>query len=263
MASEGFASIPAGGFTMGADDGPHPEDGEGPARPVRLSAYAIARTAVSVGEFAAFAAATGHVTLAEQAGRSLVFQGQLADPAAHPPASAAAPWWRIVEGASWRRPNGRALGANDLPAVHIALADARAYCDWAGARLPTEAEWERAAQGPPGAPHIWSGRFPDTPTNAPGPAPVGAGAANEAGLIHACGNVWEWTNDRFTRLHSPRGETDPNGPLNGETFVVKGGSFLCCPSYCARFRPSSRRGEVPDATASNLGFRVAAAKPRE
>lgn len=242
---------------MGADDGPHPEDGEGPKREVMLAAYRIRRNVVSAGDFSAFVEATGYVTTAERAGGSFVFQGQLAAPDAHPAPNAATPWWRWVIDASWRSPTGAGPSDCELPAVHISLHDASAYCEWTGEALPTEAQWEKAAQSDDdSAPHIWKGRFPDAPAAPPGPVKVGAGAPNRFGLKHACGNVWEWTADRFTRLHSPRRSENPRGPLNGETFVVKGGSFLCCPSYCARFRPSSRRAEPASGAAGNLGFRT-------
>lgn len=258
MESDAFADIPAGSFTMGADDAPHPEDGESPAREVCLRAYRIATRAVSVRDFAHFVTRTAYETTAEKMGGSLVFKGQLCTPDAHPAPSAEAPWWHWVAGASWRNPVGGGQSEGHLPVVHIALADAAAYCEWSGTRLPTEAQWERAAQPRNAiAPHIWQGRFPDAPKAPPGPVSVEEGDPNGFGLVHACGNVWEWTADRFTRLHSPRMTNDPTGPLNGEKYVVKGGSFLCCPSYCARFRPSSRRAEWPDATTSHLGFRVA------
>lgn len=243
---------------MGTCDGPHPEDGEGPTRRVALDAYEIATTAVSNAEFGEFVLATGYTTEAERCGRSQVFQGQLSRPEVHDVASPLAPWWRWVEGANWRRPDGTHECMDELPVVHVSLADARAYCAWRGFRLPTEAEWECSASDQSGiTPHVWRGSFPDAPYEAPGPRPVAAAEPNCFGLRHACGNVWEWTADRFTRLHSPRPERNPTGPLNGAEFVVKGGSFLCSPSYCSRFRPSSRRGEMPQATTSHLGFRVA------
>lgn len=258
MAPDDLIAIPAGRFSMGAADGPHPEDGEGPVRRVRLSAYRIAPAAVSVAEFQVFATATGHVTSAERSGHSFVFAGQLADPDAHPAPAPATPWWRAVRGATWRTPSGQAPGDPSLPVVHVTWADAQAYCDWARARLPTEAEWERAAAPVQAHPHIWQGRFPNRPAAVAAPLPARSGTANANGLYHACGNVWEWVRDRFTHLHGPQDLHDPKGPLNGATRVVKGGSFLCCPSYCARFRPSSRRAKHPGASASNLGFRIAA-----
>lgn len=251
-----FVRIPAGDFRMGAMDAPHPEDGEGPERQVELSEFFIRRATVTNAHFAEFTGATGYLTQAEERGASHVFQGQLEKPEQFSIISSAAPWWRNVEGASWRFPNGHAAAIPDLPVVHIARGDAIAFCKWAGTRLPSEAEWERAACGTsPAGINIWLGRFPDVPSGRPGPLPANSGKTNPAGLNHCCGNVWEWVSDRFTSLHSPRRLTNPKGPLNGAEYVVKGGSFLCCPSYCARFRPSSRRAEVPEATTSHLGFR--------
>jgi len=243
---------------MGAVDGPHPEDGEAPARAIHQSAYRIGRTTITNRVFSKFVSVTGYQTLAEQHGGSHVFQGQLSDPEQHPLIATIAPWWRWVTGASWRKPDGRHDAQDNLPVVHVSLADALAFCDWSGTRLPTEAEWEQAAGSQKGiTPHIWQGEFPNDPLVPPGPRPANDAIANEFGVIHACGNVWEWTADRFTKLHSPRPDFNPKGPLNGQQFVVKGGSFLCSPSYCARYRPSSRRAESPDATTSHLGFRVA------
>lgn len=251
-----FTQIPTSTFTMGAEDGPHPEDGEGPPRNVTLQAFSIRSTTVTNALFARFAEATGYVTLAEERGASHVFQGQLPQPNTYPIVSTTAPWWRNVTGANWRLPDGHTSAQPDLPVVHIAMVDAQAFCDWAGTRLPSEAEWERAAQDTtPEGIHIWQGRFPDLPAAIPGPVAASTGMPNALGLHHCLGNVWEWTADRFTNLHSPRGLKDPQGPLNGSDRVVKGGSFLCCPSYCARFRPSSRRAEDPQATTSHLGFR--------
>ncbi|WP_146347136.1 formylglycine-generating enzyme family protein [Phaeobacter marinintestinus] len=258
-----FAEIPEGAFTMGADAAPHPEDGEGPAREIWLNAFEISKTTITNAAFAAFVEATGHVTVAERNKASQVFKGQLADPDAHPIISQIAPWWRLVEGANWRHPNGSDAARPDDPVVHIARSDAIAYCGWSGTRLPTEAEWERAAGPQTGiTPHIWQGTFPDAPTHPPRPRAATDGQANAFGCVHACGNVWEWTADRFTRLHSPRPDKNPSGPLNGANYVVKGGSFLCSPSYCARFRPSSRREETGDATTCHLGLRVVRDPPR-
>ncbi len=257
MKAELFAAIPSGTFRMGAEDGPHPEDGEGPVRSVSLSAFSIARATVTNADFRAFADATGYLTDAERAGQSFAFAGQLSDPDRHNAAVAATPWWRAVSGANWRAPIGDGPSDPSFPVVHVSWADAQAYCDWSATRLPSEAEWERAAAPAPDNPHIWRGQFPGGPDNVPGPVAAISGQENRHGLYHACGNVWEWVADRFTRLHGPRPARDPTGPLNGTSRVVKGGSFLCCPSYCARFRPSSRRAEHPGATASNLGFRVA------
>lgn len=254
--TEGYVQIPAGTFRMGSDSPPHPEDGENPSREVSVSAFEIASTSVSNAQFKTFIAASGYLTTAERQGLSLVFAGQLDDPESRAIADPATPWWRIVPGACWWQPNLKEADA-DLPVVHVSLEDARAYCTWSGTRLPTEAEWEFAASlYGQGTRHIWRGTFPSAPDGAVGPIPV-CSTATASGLHHMCGNTWEWTADRFSRLHSPRAVRDPTGPLNGERQVLKGGSFLCCPSYCARFRPSSRRPEYPGVTASHTGFRVA------
>lgn len=253
-----FVQIAAGAFVMGAEDAPHPEDGEGPRRSVALGAYRIAACAVSNADFAGFVAATGYVTTAEERGNSHVFFAQLTEPDLHPTPLAEAPWWRAVQGAQWRRPNGSTDARPKDPVVHVSFRDALAYSAWRQARLPTEAEWERAAQGSARQPlNIWSGGFPDAPEGVPGVRPVSDGPPNPQGLIHACGNVWEWTADGFGRLHSPRPVRNPTGNLRAHARVVKGGSYLCAPSYCARFRPSARRPEDPQATTGHMGFRIA------
>ncbi|MEX0284509.1 MAG: formylglycine-generating enzyme family protein [Paracoccaceae bacterium] len=253
-----FASVAKQSFAMGAMDGPHPEDGEGPRRKITLDTYEIATTTVSNRDFEVFVGATGYVTEAERNEGSQVFAGQLTDPDAHAVITPVTPWWRWVRGACWLFPDGGDRADPDLPVVHVSWRDAMAYSAWSEARLPTEAEWEAGAGDQSGInPHIWSGTFPDGPEKPPSPISVRDAVPNPLGLLHACGNVWEWTADRFTRLHSPRPDHNPKGPLNGDLRVVKGGSFLCSPSYCARFRPSSRRGENPGATTSHLGFRLA------
>lgn len=250
--------IKAGAFVMGADNAPHPEDGEGPARRVHLKTYRIGACAISNAQFAKFIRATGYVTTAERRGSSHVFYLHVPQPGDHPIPLSEAPWWRDVQGAHWRMPNGFTEARPDHPVTHIAFADAQAYCDWSGTRLPTEAEWECAAQGSDLASiNIWEGAFPDAPAKAPGTCATDDAKPNAKGLYHGCGNVWEWTADGFGRLHSPRDAHNPSGHLRSQNKVVKGGSYLCAPSYCARFRPSSRRPESPVATTGHLGFRVA------
>lgn len=244
---------------MGAGDGPHPEDGEGPQRPVDLDAYQISATAVSNADFGAFVDATGHRTHAERSGASHVFAGHLDNPDRFRVALADAPWWRVVPGANWRVPFGTGAAIPDHPVVHVSFIDAVAYCAWSGTRLPTEAEWECAVRAGAGQAdrNIWRGSFPDAPDGIPGPVPVAMGQPNANGIFHGCGNVWEWVSDGFSRLHSPRIARNPSGNLAAVNRVVKGGSYLCCPSYCSRFRPSSRRDEAPDATTGHMGFRIA------
>jgi len=290
-----LVAIEGAEFTMGSDRH-YPE--EAPARRVSVDDFRMNRTQVTNREFAAFARATGYRTVAE---RPL-------DPAAFPDAPAEnlqpgsmvftgtpgpvdlrhiSQWWAWVPGANWRRPFGPGstiADRADHPVVHVAHEDAAAYADWAGCRLPTEAEWEFAARGgrhaasftwgdqpePAGA-HLanyWHGDFPWRA--APGygsTTPVGSFPANGFGLYDMAGNVWEWTDDWYTTFDEAPGCCVPGDPEQasiepGSEFavprkVVKGGSFLCADSYCQRYRPAARRGQAVDTGMSHVGFRVA------
>jgi formylglycine-generating enzyme required for sulfatase activity len=277
-----LAAIPAGRFLMGTDDPRgYAADGEGPVHRVELAAYRIGVHTVTNHEFAAFVEATGHRTTAEQFGSSFVFAGLLPDDFPPTRAVAAAPWWREVLGADWRRPEGpqsSVAGREDHPVVHVSWDDAVAFCAWSGTRLPTEAEWERAARGlgeghhypwgderEPGGEHrmnAFQGRFPAQDTAADGWAgtcPVGSFPPNDFGLHEMTGNVWEWCSDWFAPdyyRHSPG--TDPTGPPTGAARVLRGGSYLCHDSYCWRYRVDARSSSTPDSSTGNTGFRVAA-----
>lgn len=263
-----WREIPGGTFLMG-DDSAHavPGDGEGPVRPVAIEAFALAAHTVTTSQFAAFVHATGHVTDAEHFGWSFAFAGHLSPTTAQTATEwpVGTPWWRVVEGADWRHPEGPDSDLSqraDHPVVHVSQRDALAFCTWAGARLPNEAEWERAARGglerqpfPWGAElapddvwrcNVWQGSFPDEDTvedGHRGTAPVDAFAPNAYGLHNVIGNVWEWTASPWD--------------TSAQAAVMRGGSFMCHASYCNRYRTSARSPVTPDSSTANLGFRCA------
>jgi formylglycine-generating enzyme required for sulfatase activity len=255
-------------------------DGELPVHRVSLSDFWIDETAVTNAQFAAFARSTGHVTDAEQLGVSAVFHLAV-------PASAEvlhrldeAPWWLAVRDACWRRPEGSGSSVDSRPhhpVVHVSWNDASAYCQWAGKRLPTEAEWEYAARGglsgrrfPWGDElvaggrwrcNIWQGRFPETNTLDDGfltTAPVKSFRPNGHGLWNPAGNVWEWCADWFSpSYYAASPGQDPKGPKIGTARVMRGGSYLCHESYCNRYRVAARSSNTPDSASANVGFRCA------
>jgi formylglycine-generating enzyme len=198
-------------------------------------------------------------------------------------------WWAWTPGATWRHPLGPDSTIDDAmthPVVHVAFEDAEAYAAWAGKSLPNEAEWEYAARGgldgaaytwgndmlPDGKymANTWQGEFPHQNLQSDGymrTAPVGSFPANGYGLHDMAGNVWEWTTDWYTATPSAQPKSPCCGPSVDDSFdpnqpnvriprkVVKGGSHLCAPSYCLRFRPAARSPQMIDTSMSHLGFR--------
>jgi len=279
-----MATIPGGRFPMGSARF-YPE--ERPIRPTEVETFVIDRYPVTNAEFVRFVTATGHVTLAERPQPHPTVLGHMVEPSSavftqplpgtvlRGPAS----WWRLVPGACWKHPAGPAsdlAGLDDHPVVHVALADALAYAEWAGKTLPTEAEWEYAARGGledaeyawgdsltldgRHMANTWQGAFPFVNALEDGFArtsPVGSFPANGYGLFDMIGNVWEWTLDDYAapRAEPARSCCRKSRAGAAVTKIVKGGSYLCAPNYCQRYRPAARHPQQTDMTTGHLGFR--------
>ena len=274
--------LDGGVFLMGTDyAGGFPQDGEGPVREVTVDPFYIDASPVKNHQFEDFVNATGYRTEAERFGWSFVFQGHI------PPeryrelvdaAVAGVGWWCKVNGADWRHPEGPDTSiANrmEYPVVQVSWTDAAQFCEWAGKRLPTEAEWEFAARGgleqklypwgdelTPGGKHlcnIWQGTFPELDLGEDGftaPCPPEAFPPNGYELYSTTGNVWEWCSDWFhPSYHVAATRVNPVGPVEGSTKVMKGGSYLCHESYCNRYRVGARTSNTPDSATTNIGFR--------
>jgi formylglycine-generating enzyme required for sulfatase activity len=298
----GMVWIEGGAFVMGSD---HHYPEEAPAHPVKVDGFWIDITPVTNRQFAEFVKETRHVTVAEivpnaadypgaksenlRAGSLVFHQPKVLD------GQDIRQWWKYKHGAYWRRPLGGLSdirGKLDHPVVHIAWPDAKAYADWAGLDLPTEAEWEYAARGgtqdceyawgaeliPNGKlmANTWQGIFPVQSTKPKGQertSPVRSFPPNGYGLYDMIGNVWEWTSDYWSTNHPQRAEKScciPANPRGGDLSgsydpqlpqiriprrVVKGGSHLCAPNYCRRYRPAARHAQPEDSSMSHVGFR--------
>jgi formylglycine-generating enzyme required for sulfatase activity len=270
---------------------------EQPVHAVEVDGFFIDAYTVTNARFREFVDATGYVTIAERVPDVETLMKQLPPGTPKPDESLLVPgslvftptkdpvdlrdwsqWWRWVPGASWRHPHGHGTsieGLDDHPVVHVAWDDAAAFAEWAGGRLPTEAEWEFAARGgqehaehtwgeasfDPARPqaHIYTGTFPTLDATT---APVGRHAPNASGLYDMSGNVWQWTMDAFDadtyRRDRARGVV--RNPATADSAsperTIRGGSHLCNDSYCRGYRVSSRSANARDSGASHLGFRV-------
>jgi len=295
-APEGMVWIPPGRFDMGESQ----EDSFADARPVHeveLDGFWMDKTEVTNSQFAKFVKETKYVTIAEQKPdpadfpgvpkeKLVPFSAVFMPPKPGEKARDELDWWKPVEGACWRAPEGPGSsikGREDHPVVHICWLDAVAYAKWAEKRLPTEAEWERAARGgldrkryvwgdelKPGgkwSANIWQGRFPyedKKEDGFSGTAPVGSFPANGYGLHDMAGNVWEWCADWYrpdyyknSPKKNPPGPDDSFDPLEpgAKKRVQRGGSFLCSDGFCIRYLPGGRgKGEIKSG-ASHVGFR--------
>jgi formylglycine-generating enzyme required for sulfatase activity len=283
----GMVWVAGGSYQEG--DTVYPE--EQPIVPARVAGFWMDTHEVTNAEFAAFVKATGYVTDAERP----------VDPATHPglPPDMLQPgavvffmpktidgtenisqWWRYVPGANWRQPAGPGsslAGRENYPVVEVTHADAVRYAHWRHRALPTEAEWEWAARGgnpkaprdhdQPAAANTWQGIFPVINSGADGftgLAPSGCYPANGYGLYDMIGNVWELTDDVYRPSHG--GDFAPDQAMSrdetGLRYTIKGGSFLCAPNYCARYRAGAREGQEADLAVSHLGFRTILRVPK-
>lgn len=295
-APEGMVWIPGGTFVMGSGDRPDEE----PVHSVTVDGFWMDETEVTNARFAEFVAATGYVTTAERTPRPEDFppeiRGDLVPELLVPGANTFCPpstpvplhnelaWWEYRPGASRRQPGGPGTTFHpDHPVVCVSWEDASAYAAWAGKRLPTEAEWERAARGgvsgrrypwgdtlTPAGRHqanLWQGDFPVHDSAADGfagTAPVRSFPPNPYGLYDMSGNVWEWCADWYDPAYyltsparNPKGPATPsaNNRHGAPARVMRGGSWLCNDCYCAGYRVSARQSTTPDTSSNHLGFR--------
>ena len=308
---EGMVWIPGGMFSMGGDNNQARQD-EFPKHTVKLDGFFMDVTEVTNAQFAKFVAATGYITTAEKDINWEDLKKQLPSDTSKPedeilkaaslvfvPTESEvslqdySQWWSWSHGANWKHPKGiesDIVGKENLPVVHISWDDANAYCQWAGKRLPTEAEWEFAARGglekntyvwgndsvvdEKKQCNYWQGIFPyknDVTDGFFGSAPVKSFSPNGYGLYDMAGNVWEWCADNYNYnyydefekvqiTNNPKGPLksyDPDEPLVAKK-VMRGGSFLCNESYCSGYRVSARMKSSPDSSMEHLGFRCVA-----
>ncbi|MEM9142236.1 MAG: formylglycine-generating enzyme family protein [Bacteroidota bacterium] len=311
---KGMVWIPGGMFTQGAVTGDlMAMEHEKPAHKVAVDGFFMDISETTNAQFRKFVNETGYITVAEREIDWEEMKKQLPQGTEKPHDSILQPgsltfkksestvpnlydfsqWWSWTIGANWKHPGGPGTsikGKDNDPVVHMAYEDAMAYCDWAGRRLPSEAEWERAARANMDDTiyfwgneigelskmgNTWEGEFPVVNTQKDGyerRAPVKSYPANAYGLHDMAGNVWEWTSDWYNTdyykqvaqnnrtLYNPQGAKTPYNERDpyAKEKIMKGGSFLCNESYCASYRISSRMATSLDSSLEHLGFRTVA-----
>jgi sulfatase modifying factor 1 len=313
----GMVWIPEGVFYQGAlKSDRHAMEHEKPRHKVKIDGFYMDITVVTNKEFKKFINETNYITIAQRSVNWDEIKSQLPENTPKPHDSILKPgslifkkyklplgnlndffqWWEWKIGASWNNVSGDGLESDNiqdnLPVVHVSYEDAIAYCEWAGRRLPTEAEWEYAARANNKDnifiwgnnindlhlnANTWEGDFPVTNTQKDGYerlSPVKTYPPNDFGLYGMAGNVWEWTSDwynidYYSELSNTKGVCDnPGGPLKAynpnniyiQEKVIKGGSFLCNQSYCISYRISAKMGSSTDSSLEHLGFRTVATK---
>ena len=314
-APEGMVWVPAKIFLQGAKEGDvYAMEREKPAHLVSVEGFFIDKTEVTNAQFKKFVEATGYKTVAERPIDWEELKKDLPPGTPKPADSLLLPgslvfnknidavvnmnnynqWWIWKTGANWQHPEGpnsTIEGKDSFPVVHVAYEDALAYCKWANRMLPTESQWEAAAQGTNESSiytwgnskddllqkaNTWQGQFPINNLGTDGfmyLSEVKSFEANSLGIYDMIGNVWEMTSDRFdtdyyktlnpnTVLDNPKGSTKFYNPQNpyAKEMVIKGGSFLCHESYCASYRISAKMGTTIDTGSDHLGFRTIATK---
>lgn len=313
LSPSGMVWIPGGEFIMGSDNREAKKDEQPPHR-VKVDGFWMDETPVTNRQFREFVEATGYVTTAEKAPTLEEIMSQVPPGTPPPSPELLVPaslvfkptngpvslknkniWWEWKPGANWKHPlgpNSSLEGKEDHPVVQVSWFDAAAYAQWAGKRLPTEAEWEFAAYGGKNdilyvwgneefseeSPqvNIWQGEFPYKSTKANGyfgTTPVKTYRPSPYGLYDMAGNIWQWCADLYNVSYysdeakkeisiNPTGPTtsyDPEEPF-AKKYVHRGGSFLCHRSYCKGYRVTARMKTCPDTSLNHLGFRCVMSK---